>query len=166
MTNKPDQKRYTFMAVTLLVSVLIVFLTSACGKVGNSELYHRFPEKSWARFNLLSFEMPVTKADSYNIYLFARFTPEFQYETLDFNMIMNTPSGEERIKEYRMPVKSKSGEFCIDCSKDSCEGTILLKKELHLTKPGILKIEIENLAPRTTVAGVLGIGIRVVPSGK
>lgn len=115
---------------------------------------------------MLSFEIPVEKANAYNVYLFARFTPGFHYETLDFNMILNTPAGEERIHEYQMSVKSKSGEFCIECSKDSCQGSILLKKEINIAKPGVLKIEIENLTPRLTTEDVLGIGIRLVKSGK
>ena len=145
---------------------LIFFLGSGCGKKDSRELFHRFPDKTWARFNLLSFEIPIEKGNAYDIYLFARFANDYPYETLDFNMIMNTPAGEERIKEYRMDVKSKSGNFCIECSKDSCLGTILLKKEINIAKPGIMKIEIENLTPRILTEGVLGVGIRWMPSGK
>jgi hypothetical protein len=150
----------------MLFSALLVFLGTGCGKEENTELYHHFPEKSWARFNLLSFEIPVKKASFYNIYLFAWFTKDFYYETLDFNMVLNSPEGEERIHEYQMKVKSKSGDFYIQCSNDSCQGTILLKREIHLSKPGILKIEIENLTPRLMTENVLGVGLRVFPSGK
>ncbi len=161
------KQRCTNVVVLLNILLLATALTgTGCDKKKGAEIYHRFPDKSWARFNLLSFEIPIEKMDACNIYLFARFDPGFQYETLDFNMIMNTPSGEERIKEYRMEVKSKKGEFSIECDKDSCEGTILLKKEIMLSKPGILKIEIENLIPRIATEGILGVGIRVVPSGK
>jgi len=166
MVNKHNQRRNKLPILLMLFSIMIGVLASSCGKKDSRELYHQFPNKSWARFNLLSFEIPVKNIDSYNIYLFARFTPDFQYETLDINMIMNTPSGEERIHEYQMEVKSKSGYFCVECSKDSCQGTILLKKEINFSKPGILKVEIENLTPHLTTEGVLGVGIRLVPSGK
>jgi hypothetical protein len=166
MVNKPKQRRNTTLILLILYSSMIALMGSSCSKGGSIELYHRFPDKSWARFNLLSFEMPVEKAGSCNLYLFARFTPGFQYETLDFNMVMNTPAGEERIREYQMEVKSKSGNFSIECNKDSCLGTILLKKEINLAKPGILKIEIENLTPRLRTDDILGVGIRLVPSGK
>ena len=166
MLTTSKQSLNRTLVLLILFSFIIVFPGSGCRKRENAALYHRFSDKSWARFNLLSFEIPVKKAESYNIYLFARFAPGFQYETLDFNMIMNTPAGEERIKEYQMQVKSKSGEYCIECNKDSCQGTILLKRELDLAKPGILKIEIENLTPRLSTEGVLGVGIRLVPSGK
>ena len=166
MMHIPKQRQIKIPILLILFSSMITFLGTGCSKRESRELYHRFPEKSWARFHLLSFEIPVKKVCSYNIYLFARFTPDFQYKTLDFNMIMNTPSGEERIHEYQMEVKSKSGTFCIECNKDSCQGTILLKKEINLTKQGILKIEIENLTPRLTTEGILGVGIQLDPSGK
>jgi gliding motility-associated lipoprotein GldH len=166
MVNKSKQRRYKITIVLILVSAMIAFLGSGCRKGESSELYHRFPDQSWARFNILSFEIPVKKIGSYNIYLFAWVAPGFEYETLDFNMIMNTPDGEERIHEYQMEVKSKSGSFYIECNNDSCQGTILLKKEINLAKAGVLKIEIENLTPRLTTGGVLGVGIRMVTSGK
>jgi len=81
-------------------------------------------------------------------------------------MVMNTSAGEERICSYAMNVRSKSGAFLGDCKNDSCQGAILLKRELKLAKPGIQKIEIENLTPRLMTEGVLGIGIRLVQSGK
>ncbi|MCX6304287.1 MAG: hypothetical protein NT040_04920 [Bacteroidetes bacterium] len=166
MIRFPKQGRNATPIRLILLSAIIVLIGYGCGKKENRELYHRFQDKTWARFNLLSFEMPVDEANSYNVYLFARFARDFQYETLDFNMIMNTPAGEERIYEYQMAVKSRSGGFCIECSQDSCQGTMLLKREINISKPGILKIEIENLTPRISTEGVLGVGIRLVPSGK
>jgi hypothetical protein len=41
-----------------------------------------------------------------------------------------------------------------------------LKREIRIEKPGILKIEIENLTPQITTDGVLGVGIRLLQSGK
>jgi gliding motility-associated lipoprotein GldH len=144
-----------------------MLLGNGCTRNNSYELYHKFPDKTWARFNLLSFEVPVKNIDKpYDVYLFARFTPDFQYSTLDFNMVMNTADGEERIHEYQMKIKSKSGTYLTECQKDSCESTILLKKQLNLTKPGILKIEIENLTPRMVTEGMVGVGVRLVPSVK
>ena len=77
-------------------------------------------------------------------------------------MIMITPSGEERIKEYSMDIRRKDGGFVGQFISDSCEVSIALKKELKLTK-GILNLEIENLVPRPEVRGLLGIGIRLHP---
>jgi hypothetical protein len=152
--------------VFFLFASCMLLVAMGCGKKKSQELYHRFPEGAWARFNLLSFKIPVKSAGNYNIYLFAGFDPRFEHETLDFNMIMNTPSGEERIHEYQMEVRSKSGVMSLECSKDSCLGNILLKRELLIGKPGILIIEIENLNPHLITEGIKGVGIRLVPSGE
>jgi gliding motility-associated lipoprotein GldH len=146
---------------------LIVLWATCCNNHKINEIYHAFPDKRWPRFNFLSFEIPVKNIEKpYDIYLFVRFTPDFQYSTLDFNMIMNTPAGEERINEYQMKVKSKNGTYLIECKKDSCVGDILLKRELYFSRGGILKIEIENLIPRLVTEGIIGVGIRMVESGE
>ena len=146
---------------------IMIFIATGCQKPVSTELYHKFPDQNWARFNLLSFEIPVKNMEKpYDVILFARFTPQFAYEKLGFNMVMNTPDGEERINQYDMNVKTKSGTFLGESNKDSCQQTIILKKELHIAKPGILKIELENLTPRLSTEGILGVGIRMVQSAK
>ncbi len=166
MWSKVNNRRSRTLVFLTILFIMMAFLESGCGKKESRELYHPFPDKMWARFNLLSFEIPVEKASVYDIFLFARFEPGYKYETLDFNMIMNTPAGEERINEYKMEIKAKSGEFSIECNRDSCQGSVLLKKEISFAKPGLLKIEIENLMPRLNAEGVMGVGIRLVPVGK
>ena len=110
------------------------------------------------------FEIPVeVQRKSYDVSLFIRHTKQYEFDDLNFNMLMTTPSGEERIKEYKMHIKKKDGGFFGQCNNDSCEVTISLKKQLTLTK-GILSIEIENLVPRLEVKGLLSIGIRLRPS--
>ncbi len=146
---------------------LLLLFEGGCSRNNSNELYYKLPDRTWARFNLLSFEIPVNEVDkSWDVFLFARFTPDYQYRTLDFNMILNTAAGEERIQEYQMPVKSAEGRFLFNCVNDSCEGSILLKRQLYLSKAGILKIEIENLTPRLVTEGVIGVGIRLVESVK
>lgn len=146
---------------------LVMLFGNACTRNNTNELYYKLPDRAWARFNLLRFEIPVNEVEkSWDVILFARFTPDYQYRTLDFNMILNTATGEERINEYQMPVKSAEGTFLFNCASDSCEGVVLLKRQLYLSKAGILKIEIENLTPRLVTEGVIGVGVRLVESGK
>ncbi len=151
---------------TIFLGIIIFFVTG-CQRPASTELYHKFPDKTWARFNLLSFEIPVINIEKpYDVILFARFTPVFAYEKLSFNMVMNTPGGEERINQYDMSVKTKTGTFLGGCILDSCQQSIILKKELHISKAGVLKIEVENLTPRLTTEGVMGVGIWMVQSDK
>ncbi|MCK9204163.1 MAG: gliding motility lipoprotein GldH [Bacteroidales bacterium] len=147
--------------------ILTLFLCFSCSHKKPYESYHPFEKGNWPRFDIVKFEIPVSKTDgSYDIVLFARLTPQFSYESLNFNMIMNTPSGEERIRDYEMKVRSKTGDLVIDCKQGICEGSVVLKEGLTISKPGKLIIELENLIPRLEAEGISGIGIRVIESGK
>jgi hypothetical protein len=166
MMKKHLQLRKSDSRLLIIFSFLLFIIIPGCRREEGIELYHQFPDKVWNRFNILKFEIPFEKPGTYEVGFFARLTHDFPYPALGFNMIMNTPSGEERTNEYEMAVKSPSGDFCIECTKDSCTGYIILKKEINFDKPGILKVEIENLTPRLITEGVLGVGIRLKPSEK
>lgn len=147
---------------TLLLVILGITLFSCFKGDNDYVLYHKFPNKTWERFNILSFELPVEKMNKYDVVFFARLVPDYPFDVLDFNVVMTTPSGEERIKEYSMKIKDKMGRFLQPFQGDSCEYRINIKKEIKLSQ-GTLKIEIENLIPRLETTGILANGIRLHP---
>ena len=155
------------MKKTLLYLFLpIILFLSGCKSNNDYEIYYPFKNQTWDRFNFLQFEIPIERTEGlYDVLLFVRHTQAFEFDNLDFHMIMKTPSGEERIREYSMNIRRKDGGFTGQCSKDSCEATIILKKELKLAK-GTLSIQLENVVPRLHLGGLLGLGIRVSPAGK
>jgi gliding motility-associated lipoprotein GldH len=163
MIKHETARRYVQTLVLLLSFML--FLTTSC-KRETAEYYHRFPDKAWKRFNTLSFTIPVTKTGKKDLRFFARFNANYRHDSLAFNMVMNNSAGEERIRAYRIRVKSSNGSSLLACRGDSCEGTVLLKGELMITKPGVLTIEIENLMPYMVTEEILGVGILMEDSGK
>ena len=88
------------------------------------------------------------KAGTYDIYFDLHVTKSFSHEALPLNMILNTPSGEERIKGDEIKVQNRDGSFVGVCKADSCCVKVALKKGMLVNKTGVLKIEIENLTPR------------------
>jgi gliding motility-associated lipoprotein GldH len=154
------------MKKTILLAGVLVILFSGCKKSRDYVLYYPLKQHFWARFNKLQFEIPLQPSlKGWDIYFFARHTKDYPFNNLDFNMIMNTPSGEERIREYHFEIKRKNGEFTGECTNDSCTATIALKKEIYLPEKGVLRLEFENLVPRLEVNGLLGVGIRMHPRG-
>lgn len=142
--------------------MLLLFLCE-CSKNDDIEVYYKFQDNTWSRFDPVRFELTVNASErNYDVLFFIHHTVEYEFDNLDFNMIMTTPSGEERIKEYHMDIKRKDGGFIGKLNNDSCEISIALKKDLKLTK-GILTLELENLVPRLQTKGLLGIGIRLRP---
>ncbi|MFH1295931.1 MAG: hypothetical protein ABIJ04_01490 [Bacteroidota bacterium] len=148
--------------IHLLIYLIILFMWTGCQPDQPNEVYYPFPNQVWQRFNILSFEIPVEQAETpYKIVFFARHNHDFPYKSLDFNMIMNTPSGEERIREFQMKIMDAEGKFLGSCDEGFCDVTIVLKNELYINKTGVLLIELENLIPRIETPGLLGVGIRV-----
>ena len=144
--------------------LFILQLFSSCSDKGESMSSLRLKDQTWPRFKILHFETPVeSPGTNYDVSLFIRHTKAYEFDALDFNMIMTTPSGEERIREYHMNIKSRDDGFLGNCDKDSCEVSIDLKKQLWLTE-GMLTLEIENLVPRMEVRDLLTIGVRLRPS--
>ena len=145
---------YAFIIATTLFS---------CNKNNDYTIYHKFQDQTWKRFNILQFEIPVeVTKKTYDVVFFARISKDYAHDYLDFNMVMTTPSGEERIKEYRINIKNKTGSFLQSFTGDSCEYTINLKRGITLTK-GTMILQIENLIPRLETNGLLGAGIKLHP---
>jgi gliding motility-associated lipoprotein GldH len=152
---------------TFIYGLLFIFLLPGCKKNNEIICYHKFKERSWNRFDKIKFDIPIPDENRpYDVFFFASHTKDYEFDNLEFNMIMTTPSGEERIKEYLFLLKNKTGDFTGNCNRDSCTASIALKKGLRMEKKGILKIEIETLVPRLQIKALLGVGIRLVPSGQ
>jgi gliding motility-associated lipoprotein GldH len=146
-------------------SILLAFLLSCTGlKHDEVRLYHSFESRSWNRFQVLTFKYPVTEpGKTFDISLFGNFSKEYEYGSLEFNMVLTSPSGEERIREYHLDVKDKNGAFLGVFKGDTCNLSVSLKKGLKISRRGMLKIEIENLIPRVETTGLFGVGIRIKP---
>ena len=149
----------------LLTSLLALLWLSACKGPEPEELYYPMPEKSWDRYNILRFELPVKeKGVTADVVLFGIFNDQFEYQTLNFSMNMKTPSGEERINEFEWKIRTKEGTFEGEKTERGQMVSILLKRQLNLADTGLLILDIENLVPRLRTLGVEGIGIRLVNS--
>ena len=153
---RPALKSYPYL-------VFILFSLLACSRDKPEEQRIYFPSGSWQRYNILKFQLPVVESDkSHDIIFELRCTKSFVYDQLPLNMVLNTPSGEERIKEYQLQIRDKNGTIAGTLNGDTCTTRIFLKKNLYCSKKGALKVEIENLNPRMETEGVFSAGIILV----
>jgi len=148
--------------------VILTFLAGflcTCSSEKPYKIYYPFKNQSWNRFNILRFEIPIHQdKKTYNIYFSLHVNQQFEFDDLNFNVVMNTPSGEERIKKYKLKLRSQSGTLLGQCQSDSCSNQILLKKDLFISSAGTLLVEIENLTPRVETRGVIGVAVLLIPS--
>ncbi len=170
MNSHPDHppacRRNYRRFLSLLSMWGLLLVTAGCTTSGKEEFYRLFPDRTWKRFSPLVFSIPVTETGTREVTFFVTLEAGFEYETLDFNMVMRTPSGEERIREYSIKVRARDGRQLLDCRGDTCRASVVLNPYLNLSKPGTLMVEIENLTPRVVTRGVVAAGIRLAPSGK
>ncbi len=142
---------------------LLIFMIG-CGREVEFDRYQSFSEKSWDRFKKVKFGIPINKEkQNYNLVFYSYLDSSFEHKTLDFNVIINSPSGEERIKEYLLPIQTDTFNLFAQCSSDSCMAKMYLKRSLFVAKRGVLTVEIENLIPRLKTEGIHGIGISLIP---
>jgi gliding motility-associated lipoprotein GldH len=142
----------------------LVFLLAGCSGHKSEEVYFPFKDKTWYRFNNLTFQIPIRHpGHPCTLVFYIRHTRDYEYRTFDFNMILDAPSGEERIREYHLQIRDARGQFTGTITGDSITSSMVLRKEAVFGQKGILKIEIENLIPRMQTGGILGAGIRLEP---
>ena len=140
------------LIITYIALISALVLMYSCSGEKPMEKRIIFPGESWPRFNILKFEFPVTESGkSYDFILVLRVKKSFPYEGLPFNMVLNSPSGEERIKEYLLQVKNQNGSFKGTANGDTCIIELVLKRGLNCSSKGMMKVEIENLNPRLSL---------------
>lgn len=139
-----------------LILFILFIISNACRREKPIEYTFQFEKQTWSRFSNVIFTIPLKESNkTYDIIFFARITHDYSHESLNFNMIMTTPSGEERIMEYQIK-KIILGE----------ENQITLKKDLFISKNGNLIFELENLMPQLHLRGISMIGVRLIHAGK
>ncbi len=159
-TKMKKNKFHSFFWLAL--SIVWALTGISCGRDKVIESYHPFPGGIWQRYDIVKFEIPLAKTSKpVNVIFFVRTGPQFSQDHLPFNMVMNTPSGEERIMEYDLEITPGKEALKTGGQQDT-ERTMVLKRGLLITGGGKLQLEIENLVPRMKLEGISGIGIRIV----
>ncbi|MEI7492363.1 MAG: hypothetical protein WCK92_13245 [Bacteroidota bacterium] len=151
MTQHHSEQKKPFLHWLLIAIILM----TGCIHEKPSEKSISFPGQSWQRYNILKYEFPINEmGKSYDVVLELRLSRTFAYDEFPLNMVLDTPSGEERIKEYLLQVKNKNGSFTGTLNGDTCLTRLVLKRNLYCSRKGILKVEIENLNPRMETEGI------------
>lgn len=121
---------------------------------------HNFTNATWERFKLLNFELPVKSTrHTYDFSLVVRYNENFPETTLPVNVVMTTPGGEERIREYMFHIKDKDGNFVGNPAGGIYQMVIPLRNDVLFAKTGVCKFEIENLTSKYLTTGMIEFGV-------
>lgn len=149
----------------ILIFALVLLLAS-CGKKTLFEKERIFENNTWNRFDKVNFEFPVDKEDGYyNIKLVVKHDGNFEENQLPVYLILNTSSGEERMKEVSFLLKDKGvlqGDKqgnVYSISKDVWTSIMIADK-------GKCTVSIENIYPKFDSFGIHSVSLVVEKADK
>jgi len=146
----------------IIFTLIFAFGFISCQKKTVYREFHQFDNYTWGRFEKVTFTFPVeAEGITADISLSIRYLEQYPYDDLPMNIILTTPTGEERIIEKTMVLKDKDGKFKGSVAGSYWDQKEVLWKGFYFNKTGIYTVELENLNPRPGIPALVDIGLLV-----
>ena len=143
-----------------IIPILLLTTLFACRNDITLSVSKSFDGAVWERFDYLKFDFQIEKPGrEYAVIATVRYTQEFKDEKLPVNVVMLLPSGEERIKEYVLELRDKTGKPLGTKTDGYFELRKSLRDGLTINETGKMQIEIENLRGKAYTEGIVAFGI-------
>lgn len=150
------------MKKILFPLALLLLLTTSCKQNKIYQERHTFNNYTWHRFDKVTFNIPVEQAGTTaDIVLTIRHITQYPYPNLPIYIILNTPSGEERILDKDIRLKDYDGNFKGSVAGDLWDVEEILWPGFYFTEAGTYTIELENLIPKMGIPGLVDVGVYV-----
>lgn len=151
------------MRKLLILSVLVAATAfTSCQKINLYREFHKFDNFTWGRFDKVKFTFPIEEEGAVaDIVLSVRYLDQYPYKDLPMNIILTTPTGEERIIEKTVLIKDDNNEFRGSVAGSYWDVEEVLWKNFIFNKPGNYTIELENLNPRPGIPALVDLGLLV-----
>lgn len=144
----------------LLFPAFLLLLLVSCQRGVVYKDYHKFDNYTWDRFDKITFTIPVEEPGlTADIVFTIRHITQYPYKNLPVNVILKTPSGEERIIEKDIRLKDDNDEFKGSAAGDLWDFEEVLWPGFHFSETGNYTIEFENLIPKMGIPGLVDIGV-------
>jgi len=148
------------MKKIIVLSVFLLVAFTGCRKDTSISQVHNFTDNTWQRFNFLNFEFQIEEIDKpCDIFVILRYNDDFPSQALLINLVMNLPSGEERIREYKLAVRDDDEKLLGEKKAGYFERIIPIRKKIKFNETGLVKFEIENLMTKYFTPGLTEFGI-------
>ncbi len=145
-----------------ILPLLLLVSLFACKPGRIYESYHKFDKYTWNRFDKVRFNIPVEEGGiTGDIVFTVRHITQYPYPNLPVNVILYTPSGEERIKELDIILKDSTGKFTGSVAGDLWDEEVVLWPQFYFTEAGEYILEFENLIPKMGIPGLVDVGVYV-----
>lgn len=146
----------------LLFALFSLIILSSCQKKTIFREFHEFENYQWGRFDKVKFEIPIeNEGISADITLAVRHLDVYPYNDLPINLILTTPTGEERIIEKTIVLKDESGKFKGSVAGSYWDQEEVLWKSFYFNRKGTYILELENINPKPAIPGLVDIGLLI-----
>lgn len=151
---------YRMKKIALIIAAISLSVGVSCSdRKPVFEKYFKFENSNWDRFKKVVFNIPIEPSEEgYDITLVLKPNKDFIYNSLPVYVIMNTPSGEERMNDIKIQVKDE-GKFIGEVEGQPVIIKTALWKGLRISEKGTCVISLENIVPKIQTAGLNEIGI-------
>jgi len=151
----------------LFLVIVVVSVFAGCVRHYPVSQFHDFEGDVWERFLFVTLEFDIVEINhDYNIYLVVRYNEDIQGQYLPVNLMMRTPSGGERIRDFNFLLRNRAGEFTGEEKEGFYELKTLTHPGISFSERGKCKFELENLSTKYFTPGITEIGIVLEPARK
>jgi gliding motility-associated lipoprotein GldH len=145
-----------------IIILLIALLLCSCGNKKVFEINIEMEDNEWKMNKTLTFDVPIDDTASfYNVYIPVRHIDNYPYDGLLVNVTLNTPTGEERSKNYKLQLRDENGNFKGDAGGDIWDIDVPIMEKIKFNSTGTYKFTIENNMPTTPTVCIMGVGLKV-----
>ncbi len=158
------------MKKVLFFLIIGALALSSCHQNNNHEKFKKkvvFKDHNWKRFDNLGFEIPVTPDDTLDFSILLTYdVNNFNYKYFPINITLYTPNDEIRSKDYRYSFYDyRTKKWKGERHGDSSIMHLPIRKGMTFSKPGTLKVVLENKNPRVDNPGIISLELVVEQSG-
>ncbi|HNW98338.1 MAG TPA: gliding motility lipoprotein GldH [Bacteroidales bacterium] len=145
-----------------IIIIFCIILLCSCGKKKVFEKNIEMDNYEWTMDKKLTFDVPIDDTSSfYNVYIPVRHIDNYPYDGLLVNVTMDTPSGEERTKNYKLQLRDDNGNFKGDAGGDIWDIDVPIMEKIKFNSLGTFKFTIENNMPKTPTVCLMEVGLKV-----
>ena len=145
--------------ILFLLSLLLLF---SCGKNKVYEKLIKMDDNEWSMDKELTFEVPIEDTSLfYTVYIPVRHIDNYPYDGLLINVTINTPSGEQRSKNYKLKLRDKNGKFIGDPGGDIWDVDVPIMEKIKFNSIGSYNFKIVNSMPTTPTVCIMEVGLKI-----
>ena len=165
MQTKCIEKKKSMMFKSkylLLLSLALIFITSACQDSPVFENYIDIPNHEWNKENIARFEVEITDSiQLHNISVNIRNTGKYPYSNLWLFIKQIDPDGKISEEKFECHLASDTGEWYGSGFGNIFDLQMLYKPAIIFTKPGLYTFEMVQGMRDENLPGIVNIGLKI-----